>query len=100
MYRVRGGQTISTVSITNNIITGDFSGTVNAGDIVPDAPIFGYSTGLTNSRITGNTIRHTGKKAAPTPMLLTDKRAVKNVITDNTLIGFDDGGRLANPSQK
>lgn len=91
-----GGQTISTIHITNNMIAGNFSGTVKVGNVVPDAAIFGHSTGLTNSRITGNTIRHTGKKNAPTPILLTDKRVLRNVITDNTLIGFDDSGRFSN----
>jgi hypothetical protein len=93
-----GGQTISLIQVTNNILTGDFSGTINVGgSTVPNAPIFGFSTGLTDSRITGNTIRHIGKKGASTPMLLNDKRVKNNTITDNMLIGFDDNGRL--PSQ-
>ncbi|MBN8820795.1 MAG: hypothetical protein J0I82_02125, partial [Spirosoma sp.] len=91
-----GGQIITTVYIINNVFTGDYSGNVKLGDIVPDSPIFGYLTGLTNSRISNNTFRHTGKSKAITPLLLPDKRVVDNYIENNMVIGFTDKGQLAN----
>ncbi|MCK8492307.1 right-handed parallel beta-helix repeat-containing protein [Spirosoma sp. RP8] len=96
---IGGGQSVSTIYITNNVLSGDYSKEVNLGGAnVPDSPIFCYSTGLANSRITGNTFRHIGKGKGLTPMLLTDKRTINNFVYDNMIIGFDNEGQIANPT--
>jgi hypothetical protein len=91
-----GGQTLHTIYIVSNVFTGDFSGNVNLEETVPNSPIFCYSTGLINSSIVNNTFRHIGKEKAVTPILLTDKRVINNLVTNNMIIGFSDKGQIAN----
>ena len=85
---IGGGGSVEGYSIQNNTFSGDYSGTLNVGVVVRDAPIFCYGTGLTNSIITGNTFTNTGSVAGTTPLLLTDSRTKGNTLTDNSFKGF------------